>query len=378
MSRRVRALPLACAAFFAAVAVMTPSTSHAQSRSRPVVFAPFRVGVIAPFKGTLKGYGQAVLRGIQMARTEKPELFDRFQIVLQNNDSDPAKSVRAFQKLRAKSNVQIIYLWGTASAEAVAPIAEEQKFPLLVMTNDPKPALGRKWVFRYSNDAEQYAKVLLGYLRARDAKRIGMIRTDIDYLNSTYDAIKRNLRSDETLIDLTILQPTDTDVGPAIASVNGTQLDALGIYLIPGQISQYFRQLGEKSSVPITFGTDDFNSMSEVQQAGPAILGSVFPGNAVESWFYEHYLQAYGSDQHIVIAANAYNFAVMTAGLFRDLPDKQRNPEKIRDFLRSIRPRVGALGEYGFRDSQKTGQYYDFPIGMRRVRADRTIPLPSQ
>lgn len=338
---------------------------------------PFRIGIVAPFTGELKAYGKAILAGLEIARAEKPELFSRVQFILQDDGGSEAKAIRAFQKLRGSDKVMLIYAWGSVAADSIAPLAEETSAPVVLVSNNPASALNKKWVFRFSNYAEQYALVLLSYLRSKDVKRIGIVRADVDYINSLIASLKTHLRENESLVELASVQPDDTDLEPVLRSVTGLQIDGLGVFLAPGQISRFFREATGKYSAKVIFGTDDFNSMSEVKSAGEAMIGSTFPGNTVENWFSDRYSKVMGNDLHIVTAANAYDFAVLAAGLFRDLPDKQRNPDKIRELLRLGRTRASALGEYKLRESEKGGQFFDFPISMRRVRGDRIVPIPT-
>ena len=46
---------------------------------------PFRIGVIAPLSGPLAEYGLASQNGIELARSQHPELFNHIEFIYENS-----------------------------------------------------------------------------------------------------------------------------------------------------------------------------------------------------------------------------------------------------------------------------------------------------
>ena len=335
----------------------------------------FKVGVIAPLSGPLAEYGVSVKNGFELARTEKPELFSNIDLKFEDDQYDGKKSIAAFNKLREVDAVDLVYLWGTGPSQAIAPIAESRNYPLVIMSIDPSPGLDRRWVIRFGNYSEQYILTLLSYLRSNGVKSIGLLRTELGYTNSMVDALHANLLPGESISEIVALQPGDTDLKAAIARLHGKQFDALAIYLMSGQIAQFYREASGRYSAKVSFGTDFFESMSEVRSAGPGMNEAIFPNNAVEPWFAERYQATFGNDNQITFAANAYDFAILAAETFGSKTERHYSPEDILATLRSVQPRLGASGKYSFQESDKGGQYFEFPIVIRKIQGDKIVTV---
>ena len=120
----------------------------------------FKVGVIAPLSGPLAEYGLAAKNGIEMAKNKNPENFKNIEFIYEDSQWVPKMALSAFDKLRSVDKVSIVLNWGNPTTEALAPVAELSKTPLIGMTLDPKVGKGKKYVVRSTNASDEFSKLL--------------------------------------------------------------------------------------------------------------------------------------------------------------------------------------------------------------------------
>ena len=326
----------------------------------------FRVGVILPLSGPLAEYGVATRNGIQMALHEKPQAFSHIKFIYEDDQYDNKKTVAAFNKLQAVDSADLVYVWGSGPSSAVAPIADKNKFPLIAMAIDPAPAIGRNSVIRFANYSGQYVDVLLNYLRAHKLRNFGVVVTQIAYTESMLDALRKRLSKDETLTILHSLNPGDSDFKASVLKIKNTKVDALGVYLMSRQLVPFYRELRSHKITTATFGTDFFESKTEIQNSGGLMSGAVYPNNVVQQWFSDKYIGQFANDIQITFAANGYDFARLLSELF---PVNQGtvSPQDIIKQFESTSKRDGASGVFHFSNSDEGGKFFDFPIVMREI-----------
>ena len=325
----------------------------------------YKIGITSPLSGPLVEYGVAVQNGINLALQEEPEDFSHIKFIFEDSRYDGKHVITVFNKLRTINHVDLIYDWGAATAHALAPLAEANKFPLIAMAIDPSSTLGKKYTIRFANYSEQYIKVLLKYFRDNNIKKIGIIRTELAYLNSMLDALQANLKEDETVEVIDIYNPGSNDFRSSISKIKKTKYDAVGVYLMSGQISSFYRQSKELKLSVMTFGTDFFESKQEIESSQSAIQGAIYPNNDVTIDFRNIYMKKYTNDTHIGFAANAYEFAQLVSEI---LPrDHKPSSTELLNIFSKVKDKNGALGRYSYTEDDKGGRYFDFPIVLKRI-----------
>ena len=324
-----------------------------------------KIGVSAPFTGDLAEYGAAVRNGIDLAISEDSSSFKGLQFVFENNQYEASKAVSAFQKLTNVDAVKIIYNWGEPTLRSIAPIAERAKVPVVAMSLDPGPAMGKTYIIRSINYSEQYAVTLLGYLRIRGFKKIAIINTEDPFLNSMIAGLKKHLSQDESLEVVATVNPEDQDFKSQIARLKTGTFDVVGVYLFTGQVSQFYRQARSLDFKTPTFGTDFFESKTEISQAQGGLDGAFYPNIDVPKNFAADYLKRYGNDAQIAYAYNAYSFAKVSAALLQSAGNKLA-PDEIMKLYQNPPMNLG----FRFADTKDGGRFYDFPIVIKQIKGN--------
>lgn len=330
-----------------------------------------RVGVTLPLTGALAEYGAAVKNGIELAKATLPSEFSSLEFLYEDNQFDPKLSISGFNKLKNLDKAQVIYSWGEPVLHAIAPLAERSKFPLIAMSVDPAPAIGKKYVIRSINPAEDYVHVLLKYLRSNKLKKILILQAEDPFFESLIASLRANLNASETLEVAYTFSPDVQEFRTPIANLKARSFDVLGVYLFPGQVSSFYRQSKEQNLSTPTFGTDIFESESEIKAANGNMDGAVYPNILVPEGFASKYREVFKNDTQVAYAYNSYEFALAAANVFKSITDW--NAETILRAFEEVPKRVGV--PYVFQDKQKVGKYFGFPMVVRRIELSKIRDL---
>jgi len=336
----------------------------------------FTVGVIAPLTGVLAEYGVAAKNGIELAKIQQHELFTNTEFLYEDSQWDAKAALSAFNNLSRIKGVSLIFNWGNPTTEALAPIAERQTIPLIGMTLDSQVARGKNYLIRSINPGAEFSKKLAVYLKAKGYRHLGVVMAENTYVQALYNGLKASLSPEQSIEVIAQHNISETDFKSTVLRVAQHKYDAVGVFLISGQVSTFYKQmLQQKVSVP-TFGTDFFESMTEIKLAGGGMEGAVYPHLAVSSAFESEYVKRFGNDYQIAYAGNAYDIAVLIGKLFNKVNSKL-TPEQIVAELKSPKSNLnGETGEFHFQHSDDGDSYFQFPVHLKVIEGDKFHRLP--
>lgn len=326
----------------------------------------FKVGVSIPLTGPLAEYGVAVRNGIELARHEHRESFRSIRILFDDDRYEPKLTVGILQRMRAIEQVDLMFIWGNEPALAAAPVAESKRLPTLVVAQHPAAGRGYKYIIRFINPAADYSEAILRYLRQTGLKSFYIVSTELSFTDILIEEFKRRLASDERITIAESVVPGNLDFKSIILKLKGKSFDALGIYLIAPQVAQFYRQAGELSFHPKTFGTTAFESGAVLKNVLPLMDGAVYSHLDADEKFRERYSARFGTDDQITYAANAYDFALLVARLFGELHKKLTSDDIIAAFA-TIHEADGVSGRFRYRNSPSSGQYFEFPVVVKKI-----------
>lgn len=263
---------------------------------------------------------------------------------------------------------------GGTPASVVAPVAEKRKVPMLAFTSDPGPVQNFKYVFRAINSYSEYSEKLLEYLRSKGWRNFAVIQAEDPYFDNMINGMKRKLKSEESLKVVSRLQYTDNDFRSVIAKIKAMNIDALGVFLMPGQQSTFFNQAEAQKLNIQAFGPDVFESTSEIMAANGNMEGSVYVLNRASESFRTRYIKRFGNDNQIAYAANAYECAKLIVKLFGASGSfPVSSSEIINRFKNLSRIKAESTGDYNIATLENGDMYFQFPIVIKEVCRDGTV-----
>jgi branched-chain amino acid transport system substrate-binding protein len=335
----------------------------------------FRIGVSCPLSGVLAEYGTAVRNGIELARRDNPERFAGVEIIFEDSQWDPKVAVSVFRALRSQHKVDLVFNWGNPTSEAIAPIAERGRVPTIVMSSDPRIAAGKKYIVRSINSAVQLGQQLAKEVSRRGFRSVGVIVADNSYVGGVVDGLSSSLQG-AAQVDIVDRVPLDTqDFRSVVAKMKSRNYDVLGIMLISGQLSAFYRQMQAQDLRRASFGPDFLDSSQELQAAGTAVEGAFHPNFDVVESFRLKYQAEFGNDAQIPFAANAYDVTSLLAKLFGAGQQSQMNIDGVMDAIRGVRDYDGANGRMSVHRDESGDVYFEYPLVIKEARHGASITL---
>ena len=230
------------------------------------------------------------------------------------------------------------------------------------MSLDPRPARGQDYVVRTINHSDEYADAMLTHLDSKQAKRVVLIAADDPYFTSLIEAYQKHLKPGQEIIKVSRVLPEDHDFRSLITKLGKLDIDAVGVLLFPGQVSAFFKQAGQMKLGGMKFGTDIFESRTEIRDASGTMQASVYPNLLVPQEFAENYRNRFENENQIAFAYNAYCMAKMLAKEFGKLMAKPSTTQIL-----SVLKSAEAENTYHFTNTSRGGNYYKFDIAIMRV-----------
>ena len=221
----------------------------------------FKVGVIIPLSGDLASYGTSIQRGFELAKSESSEQFSKIDFVFEDSRYDANTAVSALQKLRSSDQVDLFYAWGVSPTEAIIPIAESNKLPLIVETTLKESTAKKNYVVRAARTGERIAQALVNEISERKIERVSLIVAEIPFYIDIVKHLKILLPKKGVAIShVRSILPTENDIRPYVAELNKKDNVAIGVFLLPAQIVSFYRRLAELRLNPQTFSADIIGS----------------------------------------------------------------------------------------------------------------------
>jgi ABC-type branched-subunit amino acid transport system substrate-binding protein len=324
----------------------------------------FKVGVSLPLTGDLAEYGAAVRNGIQLARSKFPNEFQRLSLDFEDNRYDAKTALAILSKFEGQK-VDLVYSWGEVPFNAIAPVAEARQLALTAYSLDNSSARNSRFIVLTSNHPRSLTAPLMRALRDSGAKRIGIVKMEDPYINASITGLTANLLPGEELKIISTVLPGGMDTKPHALRVKSSSVDVLGVYLYPGQISSFYRNLSQLRVLIPTFGTDIFESRAEIRSAGQAMHGALYPNFEIPEWFEDEYRQRFKNDAQISYAYNGYAWAIITAHVFKSVSGKISSEDLIGRFKTVSSAEVGINF---IPNKLPEGVFcYEFPAIVRRV-----------
>jgi len=331
----------------------------------------FNVGVIIPLTGDLADYGSSIQRGFDLATSGAPQHFSNVHFVFEDSRYDGNTAVAALQKLRVSDDISLYYAWGVSPTEAIIPITEAGKLPLLVETTLKESTTKKTYVVRAARTGERIAQALVAELAKRKFKSVSFLNTDIPF----YDDILRHLEVllPKENIKITRVEktlPTENDLRSYVLKLGFHKEDAIGAFLLPAQFASFYKNVAQMKLSVQTFSADIIGSDSIIKDCPDTIDGAFFTEVGITPEFRKLYTEKYGNDGHIGHAAQAYDIANLISDLFGNLKQKISRDDIMRT-ISQISSRKGATGELSYSDTPDGGKEIRVPVAIKEIKNRR-------
>jgi ABC-type branched-subunit amino acid transport system substrate-binding protein len=325
------------------------------------------IGASLPLSGPLSALGTAVANGIELAKYQHPDKFKGIKILLDDNGFDAKTALASFNKLSTRPQMELVFIWGSPTCMAVAPIAERTHRPLICFSGDPKPQLD--YVISFNNPASDFALVMAQHLASlKSSARIALIYSDIPFFGSLADALEQQLQKSRSVLHRESVLPEMQDFSSLIARLKTQQFEAVALFLLPPQIPTVARQMGTLKYRPAIIGADTFSDSEAIEQAKGELDHSVYVDMAIDPDFTTAYSKKYHNKSNLAFAYNGYQFASLVGDILQG-EARPLKPEALIGKLRNYKAPKATTNPIRFQRTESFGQYFSFPIEIKKVDA---------
>jgi len=303
--------------FLLTAAVFICSNQASSLPSGEASCAPaLKIGVILPLSGDLKIMGTTMTNGTTLARKRLPERC-RPRLIFEDDAMQQVRSVAAVRKLISQDAVNAIIVFSSGSANAIAPIVENEKVPMLAIASDPQVIRGRTYAFNIWVTPDAEVQIMVPEALRRGYKNIALISSEQDGTLASGEKFMNFSRDKFVVLLDERYSSTERDFRTFVAKMRTRrELDAVLVNLLPGQIGLFAKQAREGGFKGAFFGFENFEDWSEIKTAQGALTGAWFAtGGEPGSDFLRDYQREFPGDPSVG-AANAYDALVLLVEAF--------------------------------------------------------------
>ncbi len=321
-----------------------------------------KVGVLLPLTGPLAEYGQAYKNGIMLAKEKSGN--KNIEYVFEDSDYVAGKSISAFNKLTGIDDVDVLMSWGGVPTDAVYPLLKDKKLPFLAGSSLSRVTESSPYTIRIYDTPSYFTDAMWKYFRSKGYKNIAVVKVEALYPNTIIESLIASKNPDETITVVdTYASPTDNDFKTSILKLKNSKVkyDTLGVMLFAGQIGNFYNQKSNLGLDIPTFGTDFFESKSDIETAGKNINGAVYANFLVSEQFEKEYVSKFGNDSQISQAGLGYDMALAVNKL------TSKDPDQIMKELKSNDGWSGVIGSHKYIETAND-RYFDEEVHMKVIQ----------
>ena len=320
------------------------------------------VGFIAPLSGPAASYGAASKNGFELALSE---LNDKsIRVVWEDDQFNPAKSVSAFQKLVSHDAPDVVICVGSATCNALAPLAEAKSLPLIGFASDPVVSKNRPHVVRSYPSGQEEGRRTAEEAKKRKLTKVGVLTTTHDYTLSWREGLIAELPPGTVVLDEQVM-PDLQDFKAILLKARQKGIESFLVCALPGQSGNFARQVQE-SGLPTRIGGCFFlEDENEVKLAKGALDDAWFVTVAISPDFLAKYKAKFGNVNTIAAAAVNYDVAKILVQLA-----KQPDRSKLIENLMAL-PSMDAAAGYLSMQNDDGDRFFSYALTVKKVAGSK-------
>lgn len=308
----------------------------------------YRIAAILPLTGQVASMGGYLKSGLDLAYQKLSEdQKKQIEIVYEDDQFNPTLTIAAYRKLSIAGRLDAVFVLGSPTANALVPLVERNKNILIAIgASDPGIAIGKQFSFIHWVIPSVLGETLAHEIARRNLKKIAIVSAQTTGALADADALTQALAqvSKENCISYRHdVLATDTDFRSTIAKVRDKSVDGVVAVLFPGALSSFAKQFRASGIKAELIGMETFEDESEVAASAGALEGAWFVNAASPTAGFVSQYQEKFSRYPGWGVANAFDTLNLLA---KGLEQAKREPEQMRNFLRSIQNYQGAAGKY--------------------------------
>lgn len=148
-----------------------------------------KIGILAPMTGGGAVFGNSLYNGVKLALADLKDTKYHYELVLEDDGTNPAQSVSGAQKLINIDKVKAILTTTSGTGNATAPLAETAKVVHICVCADQKVGTGQ-YNFTNSMIPNDEVEGWLNEAKKRGVKSVAILSQTHSGINAIVDALK--------------------------------------------------------------------------------------------------------------------------------------------------------------------------------------------
>jgi len=316
-----------------------------------------KIGVILPLTGELSSLGESAYRGAELAyQALSPENQAKIEIIYEDDQFDPKNTIASFNKLTMIDQVSAIVCFASNTCNAIAPLAEQNKIPLIAIASDPKVQENKNYVFRLEIAPAEEARLLSEYIEINNYQKIASVVAIQDGIQAGYRELKNMSYFRNHEIFTENVNPDEKDFHSVLIKLLNQKPDLIFIGLLPGMAGDLSKQATELGYHGNFIGLNFLQGPETLATAQGTLEGLVYTfAQDNQDWFNRNYLAKYNQEPgqgsaHVYDAVNLY---------FTSIIANKSSSDDFVNYLSTVDNFPGALGNFN-----SNGQH-EFTLPMR-------------
>lgn len=247
----------------------------------------YRVGAVLPMTGPIGYLGQQELVGLKLAvediNSRVKENGFTVELRLEDFASQPSNAVTAARKLIDIDKVNILFVSTTSATRAIAPIAQGNNIPMLVLSSDPQVTQVAPVVHRVFMNSGVEQSLLAERLLKLGIKSVYVLYNRDRAFESAYQELRDLLQKGGVRsISADSFEKTQLDFRTAIEKAKRARADAYVILGFGSEFPPLLSQWGARNKDKF-FGNYTFGTAGAQSQGLSLIEGIEFPTFAIRN-----------------------------------------------------------------------------------------------
>lgn len=350
----------------------------------PKFSSQLKIGVLLPLTGPLTELGTAMQNGIALAEEENADIASALEIHSEDSLFDPQTALSLARELRINKGIDLLINFGCHTSRALMEERETAKLPSAFFCSRNGFTKGNSLAFGLTPPSVQWAELLWTYLRKQGYRKMCVVLSDNEYLESEYSSLLAAISESPLRNELKVIERFESDAQDfrsAISKIRSSGCTALGIYLLPKQLQNFFLQMSEQRLRLPVFGTDLLEGPSVIQSAGSGIDGAVYVNLDVHEDFRSKYIKRFGNDHQLAVACIGYNLFSSIFELIRTRGTPPSSGLELLDWLRGARAPKRSCTSGTFVVAADGQQFMGYELVIKKIvrgKTARLTTLPSK
>lgn len=359
------------ATFFLSLVITAASAFSADRKDVNASHDKVNLGVIVPLTGPLAFFGKDFIRTYELAVEDNPKIKESFNVFWEDSAYDSKQAVSVFNKLVSVNNADIVISFGGPMLSALAPLAETRKIPFFATESEKSDCKKRNFCSLFRNEEDEWGEAIWQILRKYKKKKIGIVKNQNQFMNTFVNAIKRTHNENESVEVLLDVSPDTTDLRSSIVRLRKSNVDALGVYFLPGTHHGFLSALRNTDNRFFLFGIEEFLVKENNQGYEDITDGALVIAPGYVESYRKRFEDKFGYSAGFFYTPAFYDFL----NLLHDTVSSDSSLRKM-DLIKAMRfsgERQGVSGKYSLKVSREGVHSYSFPISIYKVNRDNTV-----